>query len=130
DDEADRMYAPVLAALGDVMARRAEIRDEELFRYSVMAEMEVFMWGGKSAETLRLIEDRQRRLADEEGERKREAEERERKYQEERRLREEERKRQHEEYLARSQSAGSSYRSPAHLPNQGIPSQPPPDDGT
>ena len=101
--------APVMEALDEVRKEQRTL-DHLIFRYRVMSEMEVFMWGEKSKETLKLIEDRQHVLDEEARERKREADERERKYQEEKRQREEDRKRQHEEYLARAraQSSGSS----------------------
>jgi hypothetical protein len=41
---------------------RPLMKDDKVFSYSVMAEMEVFMWGAKSEETLNLIEDRRAEL--------------------------------------------------------------------
>lgn len=41
---------------------RPLLKDDKVFSYSVMAEMEVFMWGEKSEETLKLIEDRRAEL--------------------------------------------------------------------
>jgi hypothetical protein len=96
----EKGYDVVIAALERVRERRREIGDVDLFNYYIMAEMEVFMWGEKSEETLKLIEGRKKFLADEKARQKAEEEERQRKREEERRLREEERKRQHEEYLA------------------------------
>jgi hypothetical protein len=77
----------VLVALDEVRKNRAEIEDDNLFSYYVMAEMEIFIWGEKSKETLKLIEDRKRQITEEEEASKREAEERERQRDEERRLR-------------------------------------------
>jgi predicted RNA-binding protein len=89
--ENDDTFASVIAVLDEI--RKEQFRlDHTVFLYRVMAEMEVFIWGDKSAETLKLIEDRQRQLEEETAQRKREAEERDRKYQEDRRQREEERR--------------------------------------
>jgi septal ring factor EnvC (AmiA/AmiB activator) len=108
----DKIFGTVFAAMDKVRGRRREIKDDNLFSYYVMAEMEVFMWGEKSKETLQLIEDRERQIVEAEEVRKREAEERERQREEERRLREEERKRQDEEYLARQRQP----QDPLHQP--------------
>jgi hypothetical protein len=104
----EKGYDVVIAALDRVREKRREIGDTDLFHYYVMAEMEVFMWGEKSKETLKLIEDRKKFLADEKARQQAEEEERQRKREEERQLREEERKRQHEEYLARQRGETSS----------------------
>ncbi|MFL6212041.1 MAG: hypothetical protein ACJ74W_24550 [Pyrinomonadaceae bacterium] len=66
-EQEESVYAPVLAAREEVRERRDEIIDYNLFCYYVMAEMEVFMWGEKSKETLQIIAARQRQLAEEEG---------------------------------------------------------------
>jgi len=88
-------YFIVYGTLDEVRKRQPEINDDLLFSFLVMAEMEVFMWGEKSAETLKLVGDRQREI-EEEAERKR--------FEEEKRKRDEEFKRRDKEFLNRSRA--------------------------
>lgn len=91
-------WQEVIAELDKVRAlRNTELKDQNLFSYLIMAEMEVFMWGGKSEETLRLIEDRRRHLAEEAERLGRERREREEQRERERIEREERYRREREE---------------------------------
>lgn len=62
-DDGDDTYARPVAILEGMRERRGEIGDHRLYCYCVMAAMEEFIWGEKSAETLALLESRKRELA-------------------------------------------------------------------